>query len=87
MAVSRVGYPHLRVVRIITSDLIRIEVVVSCLENEEKLVKETVEKLDCLISEHDVVFLLLDTRESRWLPTVIAASKRKVRNHNTRLNA
>uniref|UniRef100_A0A3Q3J1I1 Ubiquitin-like modifier-activating enzyme ATG7 n=1 Tax=Monopterus albus TaxID=43700 RepID=A0A3Q3J1I1_MONAL len=31
-----------------------------------------------LISEHDVVFLLMDTRESRWLPTVIAASKRKL---------
>lgn len=39
-----------------------------------------VEQLEKLISEHDVVFLLMDTRESRWLPTVIAASKRKVRN-------
>lgn len=38
-----------------------------------------VEQLEKLISEHDVVFLLMDTRESRWLPTVIAASKRKVR--------
>lgn len=37
-----------------------------------------VEQLEKLISEHDVVFLLMDTRESRWLPTVIAASKRKV---------
>ena len=36
------------------------------------------EKLDSLISEHDAVFLLLDTRESRWLPSVIAASKQKV---------
>ena len=47
-------------------------------ESEEKLVRETVEKLESLISEHDVVFLLLDTRESRWLPTVIAAAKKKV---------
>lgn len=39
-----------------------------------------VEQLEKLISQHDVVFLLMDTRESRWLPTVIAASKRKVGN-------
>lgn len=37
-----------------------------------------VQQLEKLISEHDVVFLLMDTRESRWLPTVIAASKRKL---------
>uniref|UniRef100_A0A3B4GVL6 Ubiquitin-like modifier-activating enzyme ATG7 n=1 Tax=Pundamilia nyererei TaxID=303518 RepID=A0A3B4GVL6_9CICH len=37
-----------------------------------------VEQLEKLIEEHDVVFLLMDTRESRWLPTVIAASKRKL---------
>ncbi|KAM8916242.1 ubiquitin-like modifier-activating enzyme ATG7 isoform 2-T2 [Spinachia spinachia] len=37
-----------------------------------------VEHLEKLICEHDVVFLLMDTRESRWLPTVIAASKRKL---------
>lgn len=37
-----------------------------------------VEKLEALIAEHDVIFLLMDTRESRWLPTVIAASKKKL---------
>lgn len=37
-----------------------------------------VQQLERLISEHDVVFLLMDTRESRWLPTVVAASKRKL---------
>ncbi|XP_075039277.1 ubiquitin-like modifier-activating enzyme ATG7 [Mixophyes fleayi] len=37
-----------------------------------------VEKLEGLIAEHDVVFLLMDTRESRWLPTVIAASQKKL---------
>uniref|UniRef100_A0A8C6ULC4 Ubiquitin-like modifier-activating enzyme ATG7 n=1 Tax=Neogobius melanostomus TaxID=47308 RepID=A0A8C6ULC4_9GOBI len=37
-----------------------------------------VQQLERLISEHDVVFLLMDTRESRWLPTVISASKRKL---------
>ena len=40
--------------------------------------QKDVEQLEKLVSEHDVVFLLMDTRESRWLPTVIAASKRKV---------
>ncbi|KEG15297.1 ubiquitin activating E1 enzyme [Trypanosoma grayi] len=32
-----------------------------------------IEKLDKLIQEHDVVFLLTDSREARWLPTVMAA--------------
>ena len=43
-----------------------------------KQTKEDVAKLEELIDAHDVVFLLMDTRESRWLPTVIGASKRKV---------
>uniref|UniRef100_A0A8C0ZQX0 Ubiquitin-like modifier-activating enzyme ATG7 n=1 Tax=Castor canadensis TaxID=51338 RepID=A0A8C0ZQX0_CASCN len=37
-----------------------------------------VEQLEQLIESHDVIFLLMDTRESRWLPAVIAASKRKL---------
>ncbi|KAK7915920.1 hypothetical protein WMY93_011681 [Mugilogobius chulae] len=40
--------------------------------------QKDVQQLERLVSEHDVVFLLMDTRESRWLPTVIAASKRKL---------
>ncbi|KAJ3603353.1 hypothetical protein NHX12_031095 [Muraenolepis orangiensis] len=40
--------------------------------------QKDVEQLETLISEHDVIFLLMDTRESRWLPTVVGASKRKV---------
>ncbi|XP_072521960.1 ubiquitin-like modifier-activating enzyme ATG7 [Salminus brasiliensis] len=40
--------------------------------------RRDVEQLEALISAHDVVFLLMDTRESRWLPTVIAASQRKL---------
>ncbi|XP_038628250.1 ubiquitin-like modifier-activating enzyme ATG7 isoform X1 [Tachyglossus aculeatus] len=40
--------------------------------------RKDVEQLERLIEGHDVIFLLMDTRESRWLPAVIAASKRKL---------
>lgn len=40
--------------------------------------KQDVQQLEDLIKSHDAVFLLLDTRESRWLPTVMAAAHRKV---------
>lgn len=47
----------------------------------ESLLEETkknVEKLEELIENHDVTFLLMDSRESRWLPSLIAAAKGKV---------
>jgi ubiquitin-like modifier-activating enzyme ATG7 len=47
------------------------------LENEAA-VKADFEKLKALIDEHDVVFLLLDTRESRWLPTVMGKAAGKI---------
>ncbi|KAJ7316786.1 hypothetical protein JRQ81_002948 [Phrynocephalus forsythii] len=40
--------------------------------------RKEVAQLEELIEAHDVIFLLMDTRESRWLPAVIAASKRKL---------
>ncbi|KAF8621303.1 hypothetical protein AX15_007901 [Amanita polypyramis BW_CC] len=40
--------------------------------------KADVERLEQLIDSHDVVFLLMDSRESRWLPTVIGAAKNKI---------
>ena len=46
-------------------------------ENDASL-QTTVAELDRLIRETDVVFLLTDTRESRWLPTVIASVHDKI---------
>jgi ubiquitin-like modifier-activating enzyme ATG7 len=40
--------------------------------------QENVRLLERLIEEHDAIFLLMDSRESRWLPTVISSSLGKV---------
>nr|AWV66688.1 autophagy-related protein 7 [Brachionus koreanus] len=47
-------------------------------ENIRSKVKNDVKQLEKLIKEHDCIFLLMDTRESRWLPTVISASEKKL---------
>lgn len=41
-------------------------------------VEATVRTLEQLIQDHDVIFLLMDTRESRWLPTVLGQVYRKL---------
>ncbi|XP_037086702.1 ubiquitin-like modifier-activating enzyme ATG7 [Pollicipes pollicipes] len=37
-----------------------------------------VHRLRQLVTEHDLLFLLMDSRESRWLPTVMGAAHQKV---------
>ena len=43
----------------------------------EKARKE-VETLEKLVKDHDVIFLLMDTRESRWLPTLLCCAHSKI---------
>ncbi|KAJ9098947.1 hypothetical protein QFC19_006171 [Naganishia cerealis] len=44
----------------------------------QDLTKDIVEQLHTLIKNHDTVFLLMDSRESRWLPTLIATMENKI---------
>lgn len=45
---------------------------------DEDSVKADFEALQALIGEHDAIFLLMDTRESRWLPTVMGKAAGKI---------
>ena len=38
-----------------------------------------INRLQQLIADHDVIFLLTDSRESRWLPSLMGAAQNKVR--------
>lgn len=43
-----------------------------------KQAADSVAELERLIEAHDAVFLLMDSRESRWLPTLLGAKHSKV---------
>lgn len=46
-------------------------------DEDKRIAAESIATIEALIDEHDVAFLLLDSRESRWLPTLIAEAKGK----------
>jgi ubiquitin-like modifier-activating enzyme ATG7 len=48
----------------------------------EEQAKADVKLLEDLFDAHDAVFLLMDSRESRWLPTVLGSAKGKARPHS-----
>jgi ubiquitin-like modifier-activating enzyme ATG7 len=50
----------------------------SVAESQLLEVQTEVNKLEDLIQKHDIVFLLTDTRESRWLPSLLAKLHGKV---------
>ncbi len=47
-------------------------------ENSIKNFFEKIEKLENLIKDNDVIFLLTDSRESRWFPTLLAKNNGKI---------
>lgn len=47
-------------------------------ESLKKQTTESIKIIEKLVESHDVIFLLTDSRESRWLPTMLAATHDKV---------
>ena len=47
----------------------------------EERARKDVASLEALIDKHDAIFLLMDSRESRWLPTLIGKARNKVKYH------
>ena len=47
-------------------------------EDKYEQLFQSTETLEQLVMSHDVIFLLLDSREARWLPTVLAQVHKKL---------
>ncbi|CAD6191229.1 unnamed protein product [Caenorhabditis auriculariae] len=47
-------------------------------DSECENLKKDIDLIESLVEQHDVVFLALDSREARWLPTIIANKHRKI---------
>ncbi|KAK5574485.1 hypothetical protein RB653_009738 [Dictyostelium firmibasis] len=46
--------------------------------SEYQSIRDTIEHLENLIKQHDVIYLLTDSRESRWLPTMLSRAHGKL---------
>ncbi|KAM9972593.1 hypothetical protein ACTFIR_011960 [Dictyostelium discoideum] len=47
-------------------------------QSEYQSIRNTIELLENLIKQHDVIYLLTDSRESRWLPTMLSRAHGKL---------
>lgn len=71
LRVCRLRFPC----QVISWDLPRYIIFISV---KAKQVIEDLSIIDALVEQHDVVYLLTDSREARWLPTVLANKHKKV---------
>ena len=47
-------------------------------DKQKDEIAENIDKFDRLVAQHDAVFLLTDSREARWLPTMVATRHNKI---------